>query len=71
MGRLPEFVIIGAMKAGTTSLHGILDAHPDIHMPRPKAHKFFGKPANWTRGEARYRSLFDSDAALCGVARPA
>ncbi|MFB6263107.1 MAG: sulfotransferase, partial [Bradymonadaceae bacterium] len=30
---LPDFVIIGAMKAGTTSLHYLLDAHPDVFIP--------------------------------------
>ncbi|SFH50089.1 Sulfotransferase domain-containing protein [Palleronia marisminoris] len=28
--RLPDFLIIGAMKAGTTTLHEDLDRHPDI-----------------------------------------
>lgn len=27
---LPDFIIGGAMKSGTTSLHAILDAHPDV-----------------------------------------
>lgn len=28
--RLPDFIIGGAMKSGTTSLHSILNQHPDI-----------------------------------------
>ena len=31
--RLPDFIIIGAMKAGTTSIHGILSHHDSIFMP--------------------------------------
>lgn len=30
--RLPDFIIGGAMKSGTTSLHAILNSHPDIAM---------------------------------------
>ena len=29
---LPDFIIGGAMKSGTTSLHAILNAHPDVAM---------------------------------------
>lgn len=32
---VPNLVIIGAQKSGTTSLHRALDRHPDIHMSRP------------------------------------
>jgi hypothetical protein len=38
--RLPEFIIGGAMKAGTTSLHHILDSHPNIEMPAKELHFF-------------------------------
>lgn len=30
----PDFFIVGAMRAGTTSLHHILDSHPDVFIPR-------------------------------------
>lgn len=33
--RVPDFVVIGAAKAGTTSLHHYLGAHPDIFMSSP------------------------------------
>ncbi len=32
--RLPDFIIGGAMKSGTTSLHSILDQHPDVAIAR-------------------------------------
>ena len=38
--KLPAFLIIGAMKSGTTTLYRDLLAHPDIFMP---AHK---EPSN-------------------------
>ncbi len=38
--RLPDFIIGGAPKCGTTSLHFILDQHPDIGMPRNEVFYF-------------------------------
>jgi hypothetical protein len=31
--RLPDFIIGGAMKSGTTSIHHLLGAHPDVFIP--------------------------------------
>jgi hypothetical protein len=39
--RLPNFLIIGAGKAGTTSLHYWLSSHPDVFMPQSKESNFF------------------------------
>jgi hypothetical protein len=33
-GRRPNLFLVGSMKCGTTSLHTMLDAHPDIFMSR-------------------------------------
>jgi hypothetical protein len=38
---LPDFLVIGAPKAGTTALHAALDGHPDLFMSRIKEPKFF------------------------------
>ena len=46
--RLPTFLVIGASKTGTTSLHHYLSQHPDIYMSPEKEPGFFlfeGKPA--------------------------
>lgn len=43
---LPTFFIIGAPKAGTTSLHHYLDQHPQIQMSQVKEPRFFAGPAN-------------------------
>jgi hypothetical protein len=40
-GRLPDFLIVGATKTGTTSLDFYLSLHPEIHMARPKKPRFF------------------------------
>ncbi|QIN84202.1 hypothetical protein GBA63_17250 [Rubrobacter tropicus] len=36
----PDFIGIGAQKAGTTWLHRNLQVHPQIHMPRKEVHYF-------------------------------
>jgi hypothetical protein len=39
---LPDFLVIGAGKSGTTSIDKYLDQHPDIYIPRKKEPNFFG-----------------------------
>lgn len=41
---LPNLVIIGAMKCGTSALHRYLDQHPQIAMSEPKELNFFFAP---------------------------
>jgi hypothetical protein len=38
---LPDFMIVGAAKCGTTSLYHYLRQHPDIYMPNSKEPDFF------------------------------
>jgi hypothetical protein len=57
---LPTFLIIGAMKAGTTSLHAYLQGHPDVFMSEPKELEFFIEGKNWDRGIEWYESCFAS-----------
>jgi hypothetical protein len=38
---LPTFIVIGAVKAGTTSLHYYLSQHPEIQMSQMKEPRFF------------------------------
>jgi hypothetical protein len=40
---LPNFLIIGAMKAGTTSLYQYLACHPEVFMASPKELHFFSQ----------------------------
>ena len=48
--RLPNFLIIGAMKAGTTSLYHYVRAHPQVFVPAIKEIDFVVAAANWARG---------------------
>lgn len=43
---MPNFLIIGARKSGTTTLHYVLDQHPEIFMSPTKEPAFF-----WAHGE--------------------
>jgi hypothetical protein len=40
-GRLPDFLVIGVPKAGTTALHAALAQHPDLYLSAVKEPKFF------------------------------
>jgi hypothetical protein len=40
-GRLPDFLIVGAPKAGTTALHAALTQHPRLRLSVPKEPKYF------------------------------
>ena len=64
----PDFIIIGAMKSATSSLHVQLGAQNGIFMSEPKEPNFFSDDDQYERGTNYYLSLF-ADAAesdLCG-----
>ena len=45
--RLPQFVIAGAPKAGTTALHAALATHPGLYLSPAKEPKYYltdGRP---------------------------
>ncbi len=83
-GALPTFVVIGAMKCGTTSMHRYLDEHPQVQMSEPKELNFFsGPPAaagegtasswhrgQWHRGVAWYAGHFDPGVPVRGESSP-
>jgi len=58
---LPTFIIIGAMKTGTTSLAAYLGAHPGVFMSTPKEPNFFSR--RWDKHGDRhlpwYEGLFE------------
>jgi hypothetical protein len=54
--RLPDFIIIGAQRAGTTSLHSYLTEHPDVLPSFKKETLFFSN--YYGKGLAWYRSHF-------------
>src|SRR5262249_49571102 len=50
----PNFFVLGAAKCGTTTLHGLLSAHPHIFMTKEKEPKFFDNDSYYPRGLDRY-----------------
>jgi hypothetical protein len=52
---LPNFLVIGAGRAGTTSVHHYLRQHPDIFIPERKAPSFFYCVANPASGSLERR----------------
>jgi len=54
---LPTFVIVGAQKCGTSSLHRMLRQHPQISMSRPKELHFFDQ--HFDRGLEWYSAQFE------------
>jgi Sulfotransferase domain len=59
---LPNFLVIGVAKAGTSSLHGYLRQHPDIFMPRMKDPGFFAfnNQADPHRFKVRSREAYEA-----------
>lgn len=55
-GRLPDFLCIGAQKAGTTTLHELLREHPGVHLSPEKEVQYFS--LNFDRPLGWYRSRF-------------
>lgn len=68
--QLPNLIVIGAMKCGTTSLHYYLSQHPDIFMSKIKELWFFNEQHNWSKGIDWYQSHFRSNAIIRGEASP-
>lgn len=58
MGVRPTFLVIGAMKCGTTSLFDLLAQHPQIGMSTVKEPAFFCDDEIFDRGFSWYESLF-------------
>jgi hypothetical protein len=69
-GALPNLIVIGGLKCGTTSLHHYLNLHPRIAMSRPKELNFFVSELNWDLGPEWYASHFDRDALVRGETSP-
>lgn len=67
---LPNLIIIGAQKCGTSALHYYLSFHPEVAMSRPKELNFFIKERNWPEGREWYESHFDPGATITGEASP-
>ena len=58
---LPNFLVVGAQKAGTTSLHYYLKEHPDVYVPEQKETKFFVNDDCYSKGLSHYEQKFYGD----------
>lgn len=56
--RLPDFIIIGAMKSATSTLQQQLARQPGIFMSDPKEPNFFSDDPQFRKGLAWYSALF-------------
>lgn len=55
---LPNFILAGPPKSGTTTLRILLNRHPNIYMPNRELH-FFNNEENFSRGLEWYEKFFD------------
>ncbi|WP_375263954.1 sulfotransferase domain-containing protein [Palleronia sp.] len=67
-GRWPHFLILGAQKAGTTTLYDLIMRHPDANSARTKEIAFFDRNFKW--GLDWYKSNFPDDGRVTGEATP-
>ncbi len=56
---LPNFLIIGAQKSGTTWLNWKLRQHPEVYMPVDEVH-YFDREENYARGVEWYEAHFSA-----------
>jgi hypothetical protein len=69
-GALPDFLVIGGQRCGTTSLHSYLAAHPQVRAATGKELQYFS--LHYGRGERWYRGHFppSSPGVVCFEASP-
>jgi hypothetical protein len=58
---LPDFIIIGGMKCGTTSLYHYLSLHPEVGMSDIKEVDYFIAENNFEKGVKWYETRFKGD----------
>lgn len=70
--RLPNFLVIGAPRAGTTWIERNLRQHPQVFLPARKELHFFDRDENFFRGLEYYESFFRNadEATAVGEATP-
>jgi hypothetical protein len=68
-GALPNLIVVGAAKCGTTSLHYYLGLHPEVCMSTPKQLNFFQDPSCLDRLDL-YASFFDKRSPVRGESTP-
>jgi hypothetical protein len=70
---LPNFLIVGAQKCGTTNLHDSLDQHPQANMSKVKEINFFTLEEKYEKGLDFHSSYFKqpySNQEITGESSP-
>jgi hypothetical protein len=67
---LPNLIVIGAERCGTTSLHKYLGAHPEIFMAKDKELDFFVTELSWRKGRDWYEDQFRNGSRVRGETSP-
>ena len=67
---LPDFINIGAMKCGATSLHAYLEQHPDIGISAVKEPNYFRTDREFQTRRSWYEGLFSPGKRLYGECSP-
>jgi hypothetical protein len=64
----PGFIVIGAMKCGTSTVCSYLERHPEVFMLPDCELDFFSRDANFAKGVSWYEAHFDghADKAVVG-----
>nr|WP_319271812.1 sulfotransferase [uncultured Draconibacterium sp.] len=57
-----DFILLGAAKAGTTTMADILSDHPDVNFCKEKEPNFFSTTDNWKANVGRYHSLYKEES---------
>ena len=76
IGALPDFVIVGAQKGGTSFLYHLLTLHPLVEPAARKELHFFDNPERFDNGAGWYRRCFpqsgwkDGRRSITGEATP-
>lgn len=67
---LPNLIVIGSSRCGTTSLYEYVRLHPEVSMSRTKELNFFVEERNWSRGVDWYERQFPEARPVRGEASP-
>lgn len=69
---LPDFLIIGAIRCGTTGFYETLIQHPSIYEPIKKELKFFNRDKDYEKGISYYSRHFNKcqNSQICGESTP-
>jgi len=68
MNQLPNFMIIGGMRCGTTVLYKILKKHPEISFSKTKEPHFFDLDKRYLKGVKFYKEYFNIASQAIGEA---